>query len=126
MDDSAGDDTRMWMFQRESFAVYDGITTYAPLVYPYQVRYAELENTVTFDRTVKVQAFKSLRLYQNSADLADTAGEYNDEIYYLRGGASNAIDGFLIYEIPKETRVEDLRVLGQFHAFGNSQWILKA
>lgn len=126
MDDEGGDDTRMYMFNRSAFAVYDGITTYRNIVYPYQLRYKELENTVTFDKTVKVQAFKQIRMYSSGVEYRNVAGEYSDEIYYLRGGASNAIDGYLMFEIPKETNVENIRVLGQFYVFGNSQWVLKA
>lgn len=125
MDDIIGDDTRMWAFSRNAFAVDDGLTLYRPLEYPYQIRYKEVENTVTFNKDVKVQAFKSLREYSSGADMVKSAGEYNDEIYYLRGGVSNAIDGFLIFEIPKNDNVEQLRVLGQFYVFGNSQWVLR-
>jgi hypothetical protein len=126
MDDVAGDDTRMWMFNRSLFAVYDGVTTYRPIEYPYQIRYRELENTYTFDHSTGVQAFKSLRLYSASADYQDTAGEYSSELYYLRGGKSNAIDGYLIFEVDKNINLEETLVLGQFYTFGAAQWRLKA
>lgn len=128
MDDIAGDDTRMWLFNRSSFAVFDENKSviYYPKEYPYQLRFKEIETKPTFDGATFVQAFKSLREYSNSADNRVYAGEYNDEQYYLRGGASNAIDGFLIFEIPKKTKQEDLLVLAQLHAFGNAQWRLKA
>jgi hypothetical protein len=126
MDNIAGDDTRMWLYNRSFFAVYDGKNTYRPLEYPYQIRYKELENTYTFDHSVGVQAFKSLRMYSRGLEYVNTAGEYNDEIYYLRGGQSNAVDGFLIFEIDKNTQSEDLLVLGQFYTFGSAQWRLKA
>jgi hypothetical protein len=125
MDDRIGDDTCMWAFNRSFFAVYDGNTTYRQIEYSYQLRFRELENTFTFDKSVGVQAFKSFREYSKSSEYADTAGEYNDEIYYLRGGASNAIDGFLLYEIDENKTPENLIVLGQFYAFGYSNWILK-
>ena len=126
MDNIAGDDTRMWAFNRSFFAVYDGKETYRHTEYPYQIRYKELENTYTFDHSVGVQAFKSMRMYSRGSEYGDTAGEYNDELYYLRGGKSNAIDGYLIYEIPKNTNPEDILVLGKFYAFGSSQWRLRA
>jgi hypothetical protein len=125
MDDIAGDDTRLWMFNRSFFAVYDGTTTYRPIEYPYQVRYKELEDTYTFDHSTGVQSFKSIRMYSHSADYQDTAGEYSDEIYYLRGGKSNAIDGYLIFEVDKSFNPEDSLVLGQFYTFGSAQWRLK-
>jgi hypothetical protein len=127
MDDIAGEDTRMWLFNRSSFAIYDENKTkmYVAKEYPYQLRFKELENKATFDGVTVVQAFKSLREYTSGEEARGYAGEYNDEQYYLRGGASNAIDGFLIYEIPKNSKPENLLVLAQLHAFGNAQWKLK-
>jgi hypothetical protein len=125
MDDILGDDTRMWMFNRNFFAVYDGDKTYQPVNYAYQVRFKELENTYTFDHSTGVQAFKSFREYSSSGEYVSTAGEYNDEIYYLRGGKSNAVDGYLIYEINKNITPDKLIVLGEFYKFGYSNWVLK-
>lgn len=126
MDNEAGDDTRMWLFNRSFFAVYGGQDTYRHTEYPYQIRYKELENTYTFDHSTGVQAFKSLRMYSSADEYRNTAGEYNDELYYLRGGKSNAVDGYLIYEIPKNTNLENVLVLGQFYTFGAAQWRLRA
>ena len=125
MDDIIGDDTRMWMFNRSFFAVYDGNETYRPIEYQYDLRFKELEDTYTFDHSVGVQAFKSFREYSKSVDYRSNAGQYNDEIYYLRGGKSNAIDGFLLYEIDKNKTPEDLLILAQFYGFGSAQWRLR-
>lgn len=127
MDNIAGDDTRMWMFQKEFFALYNekDQLTYRNTVYTYQSRIRELENTVSFDGSVKVQAFKSMRAYTRSKLYNGTAGEYDAEQFYLRGGTSNAIDGFIVYQIPKDTTENDLIVLGNFDSFGWSNWRLK-
>jgi len=125
MDDVAYDDTRMWMFNRTFFALTEGETLYFAKDYPFQLRFRELENTKTFNEDTYVQAFKSLRAYSSDTGLKESAGEYNEEIYYLRGGKSNAVDGFLIYEIPDYLLPEDITVLGSFYAFGNAQWRLK-
>jgi hypothetical protein len=125
MDDVIGDDTRMWAFNRSFFAVYDGKTTYRAIEYQYDLRFRELENTFTFDRSTGVEGFKSSRRYSKSTEYFSTAGQYNDEIYYLRGGKSNAIDGFLLYEIDENKTPEDLLVLGQFYMFGSAQWRLR-
>jgi len=126
MDDIIGDDTRMWAFNRNFFAVFDGKETYLSKEYPYQMRFKELEETFTFNNDYRVQSFKSFRAYSPNEEYQNSAGEYNDEIYYLRGGQSNAIDGFLIYEIPENTYPENILVLGQFYAFGSAQWKLRA
>jgi hypothetical protein len=128
MDDIIGDDTRMWSFNRSFFAVQTKDMIYRPLDYSFQVRFKELEETWTFNNDARVQAFKSFRAYEDyrfNSTTTSTAGEYNDEIYYLRGGQSNAIDGYLIFEIPKETKEEDLLILANFYTFGVSQWKLK-
>lgn len=127
MDDSIGDDTRMWMFNRNFFLVYDGIDTYWCRKYPFEQRFKELEETFTFNNDYRVQSFKSFRQYDftMSEENRISAGEYNDEIYYLRGGKSNAVDGFLIYEIPIDDKPEDLLVLAQFNSFGSAQWRLR-
>lgn len=125
MDDIIGDDTRMWAFNRNFFAVFDGKETIAPKEYPYQLRFKELEETFTFNNDYRVQAFKSFRAYSPNEIYYNTAGEYNDEIYYLRGGRSNAIDGFLIFEIDNKDQPEDILVLGRFYSFGSAQWKLR-
>jgi hypothetical protein len=124
MDDIIGDDTRMWMFNRSYFGVYDGENMHYSQPYEYQVRFKELENKPTFDNTGYVQAFKQKRLYNADDYYVKTAGEYSDEAYYLRGGISNAIDGYLIFEIPKDKTPEDLIVFADLSSFGFSRWRL--
>lgn len=127
MDDIIGDDTRMWAFNRSFFGVSDSENNvYYHEDYPYQLRFAELENIPNFNNDGYVQAFKQKRSYSDSEDGRKTAGEISDEIYYLRGGRSNAIDGYLIFEVPKGVSPEKLTVLGNFYSFGFSQWRLKS
>ena len=127
MDDIIGDDTRFWMFNRSYFAVFDEESRYlsTPREYPYQLRYKELEETPTFDNTGYVQAFKQKRMYSDSSSYSDSAGEYSDEQFYLRGGKSNNIDGYLLFEIPENTTEENLVVLGNFDSFGFASWRFK-
>lgn len=124
MDDIISDDTRAWAFNRSYFGVFDGDNMFYSQQYPYQLRFKELENIPTFDNTGYVQAFKQQRLYNSEEYYIKTAGEYSDETYYLRGGLSNAIDGFLIYEIPKEKTPDDLIVFADLSSFGFSRWRL--
>jgi hypothetical protein len=124
MDDIGGDDTRMWAFNRSYFGLYDGANMNYPFYYPFQIRYRELEQTPTFDNTGYVEAFKQKRLYNNEEFAVKTAGEISDETYYLRGGISNAIDGYLLFQIPNQTPIENLIVFGDFSSFGFSRWRL--
>jgi hypothetical protein len=125
MDDILGDDARAWAFNRSYFGVFDGANMFYSQEYPYQLRFKELENTPSFDGATYVQAFKQLRLYNNEEYNVKTAGEYSEETYYLRGGLSNAIDGYLIFEIPKEKQPEDLIVFADLSSFGFSRWRLR-
>jgi hypothetical protein len=124
MDEIAGDDSRMWNVPPSSFAVFDGLNTSSNIEYPYQWRFRELENTPSFNKEINVQAYKSFRAYSKSEFNTATAGEYNDIQYYLRGGESNAINGYLIFEVSNKSTPENTYALAQFHAFGYSSWKL--
>ena len=125
MDDIIGDDTRMWLINRSMIGVQYNNRMYTPLEYPYQIRYKELEESFTFDNTLRVQAFKQMRLYNEEEYAIKTAGETSEEIYYLRGGKSNAIDGYLIFEIPKNADMKNTIVRINFYEFGSSAWRLE-
>lgn len=124
MDDIIGDDTRMWAFDRTFFGVFDSKNLHYHESYPYQLRFQELENTPNFNNDGYIQAFKQNRIYNEEEYGRDSAGEVSDEAYYLRGGRSNAIDGYLIFEVPKDISVDNLTVMGNFYSFGHAQWRL--
>jgi hypothetical protein len=126
MDDIQGDDTRFWQMNRNMFAVDINGVVYRNLEYPYQLRYREMESTPNFNGESYIQAYKQERQYTRTLDAVKTAGEISDEKFYLRGGKSNAIDGYLIFEIPKDTKPEDIKVLANFYSFGSAQWVLRA
>jgi hypothetical protein len=37
-------------------------------------------------------------------------------------GPGNAFDGYMLFEIPKETQEKDIRLLGSFASFGDANW----
>jgi hypothetical protein len=49
-------------------------------------------------------------------------GYVADQIGWLRMGESNAVDGYLLWEIPKKTMEEDLTLIGTFATFGQASW----
>lgn len=125
MDDITGDDVKLWIVDRNKFAVFDGNNTYYPKEYPYFYRFHEIENVGTFDKSTYVQDFKSLRLYSRDLEYKATAGIYAKELYWLYSGESNSLDGYILYEIPKEASAENIVVMTNLHAFGNSNWRLE-
>lgn len=52
----------------------------------------------------------------------ETGGMVAEPIGYLRLGQGNSIDGYLIYQVPKETFTEDLLLTGSFSTFGTAYW----
>jgi hypothetical protein len=63
--------------------------------------------------------------YSHSSEYVHTAGEYSLKDYYLKSGLSNSLDGYILYEIPKNAEPKDIIVTGKFYSFGQSSWLLK-
>lgn len=125
MDDIIGDDTRLPLFNKTSFIVEINNKLYYSKDYPEQIRFKELEYTYNLNDDSIIQAFGQKVIYSKSSEYRSTAGEYSLKDYYLKGGISNAIDGYLIFEIPKNTNPEDIIISAKFYNFGSSSWILK-
>jgi len=51
--------------------------------------------------------------------------ETAQDLGYLRMGRSNAWDGYILYRVPVDARMEDLKVLGRFDGFGYAWWELQ-
>lgn len=124
LDDIAGEDTRLFLPQRESFVAHYKGTTINHLEYPYQIRFKELEETFNFNDDMRVKAFRQKPAYSSDLKYKSTAGEYSQEIDYLYGGKSNAEDGYLIYEIPNNANIEDINICSSIYAFGKPCWRL--
>lgn len=52
----------------------------------------------------------------------ETAGYVAERRGWLRWGEGNAVDGYILFEIPKDTMEQDVLVLGSFSRFGNAYW----
>jgi hypothetical protein len=52
----------------------------------------------------------------------ETAGNVAMPIGYLRMGQGNSIDGYLLFEVPKEAFNEEVLLLGSFSTFGTAYW----
>ena len=122
MDDISADDVRMWLPQRNLFAVQYNNKIYGQVDYPLDLRIKELENTNDMNDVVKVKAYgQFVQQYISGANAGKQESTTTD---YLRGGKSNSEDGYIIYEIPKEAELKDLLVIGNFYSFGSAQWRL--
>lgn len=124
MDNEAGEDTRLWLPHKNMFNIQVRDVLYSPLDYEEQVRFKELENTPTLSGVTYAQAYGQYRVYNDEEYARKTAGEVSDKQYYLRGGKSNAQDGYIIFEIPAKAEAKDIKFRASFYSFGWSEWKL--
>jgi hypothetical protein len=108
-------DPRMWGMEADHFTVeVDGIL-YHPLLLEVDPRepILELENTWDVDHihTIKPYGYDDLSYNRNGEQIRATSD-------YLRMGRSNKWDGWILYEVPANTRPEDVYVLGYFDNLG--------
>ena len=124
LDDIIGDDTRFWIPSEKSFAVQVSDRVYSPISFEKQLRIKELEETFNLNDNNRIGYYNSYLIYSPTRNDSNTAGETTNNIDVLKGGKSNAIDGYLVFEIPKGAQEKDISVLGNFYTFGSSQWRL--
>lgn len=115
-------DPRMWGMEQDHFTIQNasGTDTYGPDpdFYPCtQVR--ELEHVWDSQHVAAIQSYGYF-VYNdyNSPKSCESLG-------YLRMGASNAWDGFIVYQVPDTWGPEDVYILGRFDGFGSAYWVLK-
>jgi len=115
---SDGDDVRQHLFSRNSFTVGINGTTYYPTdIYNPNYQIKELDDTWDYAHKETVKPY-GYNVYQ---DLRD--GQiYATEQQWLMGGRSNAEDGYVIFEIPKNTDPKDIQVMGSFANLGGNAW----
>ena len=124
IDNIGGDDTRMWFPNESHYGVQANNIMYYPISFPRQIRIEEFENTYN-DGKLKMLYYGSTPMYSHADTYRATAGEYNDPETFMQAGESNAADGYIAFEVPKNTQPEDIIVKGNFYDFGDSGWVLK-
>lgn len=118
----------LYMPNASSFALQIDNTVYYPLDFPKQQLIHELDLTPNFQNSVYIQAFGQERKYISTIK-KDENLEYGAIISqpheWITKGKSNAEDGYILFEIPKNTNVKNIKILGQFFNFGSSQWAIQ-
>lgn len=116
-------DVRNWLPDEYRFMVNYKGTVYTPIQFNQEITIKELEYTYTKNNDGIIQYYGQ---YVRTPMWGNDAGKQISEPYLISyGGQSNAIDGYIVYEIPESAEPKDLSVLGSFFAFGNSEWLLK-
>lgn len=122
MDDYNGDDVTLYLPNSSQYVLQAGDEIYSPIPFVKQLRIMELEETFNDNNNDRVDYFMTDKQYNRNLEYRDTAGETIRDLTILRGGKSNAIDGYIVYEIPKESFGKDKFFLVNFHAFGDVGW----
>jgi hypothetical protein len=119
---SDGDDARQYGFKQHAFTVNIGDTMYyVDESYDPTLRIAEFEETFDYAHVEGVRPY-GYKITQEAGTGIIRAEE--QEILYW--GRSNAWDGYIVYQIPAETKDTDIRVHGSFSNLGGRvYWILK-
>jgi hypothetical protein len=117
------DDPRMWGFDESAFRLQVGD------------RMIDSELNITYNPVNRIKEFEGLSNYYDTV----TAGPFSWLVSYtgtqpkqggfeatrqgwIRMGKENGFDGYVIYEIPRDTKLEDLILHGAFSKFGSAQW----
>jgi hypothetical protein len=117
--DTEEKDPRMWGPGPDHFLVQIGNQTYlqdSNHVTGYRIK--ELEEQFDLNNVNRIYDYGYLRYY-------DSAGyEQSMPLGYIRMGISNAWDGFLMFEIPKETQMKDIKIYEAIDGLGTVWWRL--
>ena len=110
------DMARMWGIQPGQFRVQIGDQLYEPsqTMLP-EIRIKELDEVWNLDHVENVKPYGYLRRI-------DKTGEYVEELGYIKAGRSNAWDGYIAFQIPKDARVQDIQVLASFQNLMEPHW----
>lgn len=118
---NATNDPRMWGMDKDSFRVqYKDQIIAADETYLPVNRIREFDNLADYYDTITAPPFGYRIIYTGMNP--ETAGMVADPIGWLRLGKGNSIDGFLLFEVPKEAFTEDVVLLGSFSTFGTAYW----
>lgn len=117
---SDGDDARQHIIEPHNWYVQINTTLYRPeeTIDP-TLRITELDNLWNFAHVETPQPYP-YKIVQEAGTGIRTAIKA-DVIY---SGRSNAVDGYLIYEVPADTDIKDVKVVGNFANLGGNAWWL--
>ena len=108
---------RAWGIQPHQFKVQINDTLYDPYaeLLP-EIRLHEFDDIWDLNHVENIKPYGYRRYYdQSGKEMAEALG-------FLKAGKSNAWDGYIVYSIPKDTKPEDIKVIGNFHDLAESQY----
>jgi len=126
MDDYKEDKTKLWLPSETHYYVSAKGITYQPITWDKQLRIKELEEVVNDNEDYRIGYYGVFNTYSPDKKYRASAGETYTDIYWIYPGESNAIDGYIIYAIPKDIEDKDIEVLTDMYSFGQPSWKLIA
>jgi hypothetical protein len=117
------EDPSFWAFDDRAFALQvkdQLITSETNRTYLPVNRIREFDDYTDYYDVVTAPPFGYYIRYSGTSP--GTAGMIAEKLSVLRMGKGNAHDGFILYEVPKETQLRDIALLGEFGTFGQAQW----
>jgi hypothetical protein len=121
-------DPRIWGPGQDHFVVQVRNMTYLPInemltgnneSYLIGTRIRELDDYYDLNNVSRIYNYGYFRYFGLNG------WEQTGEQGYIRMGKTNGFDGFLLFEIPKETKMDDIKVLERIDGIGNVWWYLK-
>lgn len=125
LDDIGSNVDKLWLPNESHYIADVSGIAYSPIQWEKQLRIRELEEIWNDNNDFRIGYYGVFNTYSRDLKRKSTAGEYAEDLYYVYSGESNAIDGYIIYEIPKDSKDENIIILSNIHAFGNPSWKLK-
>jgi len=114
-------DPRMWRFDREAFRLqYNQKLIKADENYMPVNRIKEFDNYYDYYGVVTAPYLNYRIVYTGQSP--KTGGWIAERIDWLRMGQGNSIDGYILFQVPKEAFNEDVILLGSFSTFGTAHW----
>lgn len=111
-----GDNVRQWLF-RNYIVISKGVAYYPEEVIAPEARIVELDDSWDYAHVQSPRAF-GYRIKQEAVSGIITA----ERIEKAEGGRSNAVDGYLIFQVPYDTQADDVKVWGSFANLGGNAW----
>jgi hypothetical protein len=116
-------DPSFWAFDDNAFALQVKDKLYysqANLSYNPVVRIKEFDELTDYYNVITAPPFG---YYVRYTGYNPEAGGYRaQKLDVLRMGKGNAHDGFILFEIPKDSELTDIQFLGNFGSFGDAGW----
>jgi hypothetical protein len=115
-------DPSMWIFDETAFRLqvkgqlYEADETHNPVN-----RIRELDRKWDYYNTVTAGPF-AWDLRYTGVSSPSQAGYVAERRGWLRWGPGNAVDGYIIFEIPKDSMEEDITLNSGFGRFGSALW----